>query len=62
MALQVMIIHGEHDRLVPVKNSLRLAQQLPYIRLVVLPECGHSPQEECPERFVSEVRNFLEDT
>ena len=57
-----MIIHGEHDRLVPVKNSLRLAQQLPYIRLVVVPECGHSPQEECPERFISEVRDFLEDT
>ena len=54
-----MIIHGEHDRLVPLKNSLRLAQQLPYIRLVVLPECGHSPQEELPERFVAEVSDFL---
>jgi len=29
--------------------------------LVVIPECGHVPQEECPEPFMQAVTEFLSD-
>lgn len=58
-AVQVLIIHGRHDRLIPVQNSQRLASLLPHAQLEVI-ECGHNPHEECPELFVNLVHSFLE--
>ena len=58
-ACQVLIVHGEDDRLVPLRNSKRLTALIPHSRLVILPECGHSPQEEMPHRLVSSVQEFL---
>ena len=56
----VLILHGTDDRLVPVSNSRRLAQQLgPLATLVELPGCGHCPHEEYPERVAEEVSAFL---
>ena len=56
----VLIVHGTDDRLVPLSNSRRLAQQLgPLATLVELPGCGHCPQEEDPERVAEEVSAFL---
>ena len=59
-ALQVLIIHGQADALVPVGNSTRLAAMLPGAELVVLPACGHVPQEEQPRQFVGAIVDFLD--
>ena len=32
---------------------------LPPVQLVVFEGCGHMPQEECPERFVQTVQQFV---
>lgn len=49
----ILIIHGAHDRIVPLFNSRRLLDLLRGrgggVRLVELAECGHCPQEECAE-------------
>ena len=55
----MLIVHGKHDRLIPVQNSQRLASLLPNAHLEIL-ECGHNPHEECPELFVNMVHSFLE--
>ncbi len=58
--MPVLIVHGTDDRIVPLRNSRRLAQLLgPSAALVELAGCGHCPQEECPERVAEEVRAFL---
>ena len=59
-ALQVLIVHGDRDRLVPLSNSRRLERLLPFVRLEVVPDSGHSPQEQTPERFAAIVQDFLQ--
>jgi pimeloyl-ACP methyl ester carboxylesterase len=56
----VLVITGDDDRIVPTAQSIRLAGELPQARLVILPECGHVPQEECPEAFLEALDAFLE--
>ena len=54
----VLVMTGDDDRIVPTAESIRLAEELPNARLVVLPSCGHVPQEECPEPFLDAVVEF----
>ncbi len=51
--MQVLIIHGESDALVPRWNSQKLAALLG-ADLEVFPDCGHMPMEEMPDRFISD--------
>jgi pimeloyl-ACP methyl ester carboxylesterase len=59
ITLPALIITGDSDTIVPPENSQRLAQDLPDAQLVVIPRCGHLPQEERPEAFVAAVRAFV---
>ena len=58
LALQVLIIHGEKDALVPRWNSQKLAALLD-ADLEVFQDCGHMPMEEMPDRFITTVAKFL---
>ena len=55
-----LVITGDDDRIVPTADSVRLASELPNAELVVLPQCGHVPQEECPEPWLVAVTRFVE--
>lgn len=55
----VLIITGDTDRLVPAWNSERLSWAIPGSRLEIIKNCGHLPQEEKAEEFVSVVDKFL---
>lgn len=57
-----LVISGAQDRIVPVENSQRLAQDIPGAQLVVIENCGHLPQEECPAAFLAAINDFLEIT
>ena len=59
LSLPVLVITGDDDRIVPTEQSIRLADELPNAELVVVPNCGHVPQEECPDLFLQAVTNFL---
>jgi len=59
LELPTLVITGDDDRIVPTEQSVRLAGELPNAELVVIPNCGHLPQEECPEAFLDAVRTFL---
>jgi pimeloyl-ACP methyl ester carboxylesterase len=60
LRLPVLVITGDDDRIVPTEDSLRLAEELPNAELRVLANCGHLPQEECPEAFMGAVANFIQ--
>jgi pimeloyl-ACP methyl ester carboxylesterase len=49
--MPVLVITGDDDRIVATADSIRLASELPNADLVVLENCGHVPQEECPQAF-----------
>jgi pimeloyl-ACP methyl ester carboxylesterase len=55
----VLVITGDSDTVVHVEDSERLEAELPYAELVVLPDCGHVPQEECPDAFADAVGAWL---
>lgn len=59
VGVPVLVITGDDDRIVPTAESIRLASEIPGAELVVLPACGHVPQEECPEAFLQALRIFL---
>lgn len=57
--LPTLVITGDDDRIVPTEQSVRLAGELPAATLVVIPDCGHVPQEECPGAFLKAVESYL---
>lgn len=59
LKLPVLVITGDDDRIVPTEESVRLADELPNADLAVLPNCGHVPQEECPQAFLEAVFDFV---
>jgi pimeloyl-ACP methyl ester carboxylesterase len=54
-----LVISGEDDQIVPAENSQRLAGEIPGASLVIIEDCGHLPQEECPNAFMSAVEEFM---
>jgi pimeloyl-ACP methyl ester carboxylesterase/putative sterol carrier protein len=54
-----LVVFGDQDRLVPPRLGVRLVENLPDARLVVLPGVGHVPQFEVPETTLEVVREFM---
>jgi len=59
VTVPTLVMTGDDDRIVPTRDTIELARKLIGSKLVVLPACGHVPQEECPDAFVDAVRTFL---
>lgn len=57
--IPTLVLTGAHDKTVPLAQSLRLVQDMPHAGLIILPDCGHLPQEECPESFIRALTRFL---
>ena len=56
----LLVIGGEDDRWTPPRFQHYLVEHLPNARLIMLPETGHYPFVERPDRFNAEVEQFLE--
>lgn len=54
-----LIIWGEDDTVIPIKNGYKLRSEIPDSRLVVLKDCGHVPQEERSDLFSTLVSEFV---
>jgi pimeloyl-ACP methyl ester carboxylesterase len=57
--IPVLLIWGEEDRVIPLSKGEMLTSLLPNSTLVVLPNCGHIPQEECPQETIVVMDKFL---
>jgi pimeloyl-[acyl-carrier protein] methyl ester esterase len=55
----VLLIHGEHDPLMPLPAARWLADKLPQARLDVFPGAAHAPFLNDTERFARLVGGFL---
>lgn len=58
----VLLITGAADQIVPVADSIGTAQALPNAQLVIIPDCGHLPQEECPNAVATAIDAWLQST
>ena len=54
-----LVLHGREDRVIPLSNSMTLAQWIPNSQLHVFGNCGHWTQIEHRDRFVGQVESFL---
>ena len=60
LTVPVFIIAGQEDRLIRSWYFEAIATEIPNAQLALLPNCGHVPQEECPQQFMDEVESFLQ--
>jgi 2-hydroxymuconate-semialdehyde hydrolase len=56
---ETLVIHGREDQVLPLTNSLTLAQWIERSQLHVFGRCGHWTQIEHAARFTQLVGNFL---
>ena len=54
-----LIIWGEEDKVVPLEGGRNFKRDIPAAELVILPKCGHIPQEEQPQETQGLVTKFL---
>ncbi|MCP5282301.1 MAG: alpha/beta hydrolase [Rhodoferax sp.] len=59
LTLPTLVLWGAQDRLIPVAAAQRFSHDIAGATRVVFDGLGHLPQQEDPERTVSEVRRFL---
>ena len=59
--LPTLVLWGERDRVLPASQAQEAISRIPKGFLEILPDCGHLPQVEQPERFASALELFLRD-
>lgn len=55
----VLVIHGEHDAVVPVGEAQKTASAYPNAKLVIIEGCGHNPQVEATAKCAEALRQLL---
>lgn len=54
-----LVVTGAEDGIVPPEVSRRAADTIPDATFESLADCGHVPQEECPQKFLGAVMPWL---
>ena len=55
----MLILHGEADGIVPIKEALQLSELISNAKLSVLPGAGHVPTMTRPQEVAHEIMNFF---
>jgi pimeloyl-ACP methyl ester carboxylesterase len=58
IAVPVLVVWGEADRMIPVEHGRAYAKAIPGARFLLIAEAGHLPQLETPDRLLTAVRDF----
>lgn len=58
ITVPTLVVWGENDRLFPIEYAWEWEKLIPNARLAVIKECGHSPQIEKPDQFVTHLFHF----
>ena len=56
----LLLIWGDRDRMVYTGGAERVLRTVPYSDIEVIPNCGHCPQVEVPERLARMLLDFPE--
>lgn len=56
----VLVLHGEHDTLLPMQDSRDLAALIEGAQFEVIPEQGHCFNVENPHGFAKKLKNFIQ--
>ncbi|WP_456279239.1 alpha/beta fold hydrolase [Bacillus sp. AK128] len=58
----VLISVGRHDWVTPVECSEVLAKEIPFSKLLIYENSGHSPHAEENEKYLKNLRQFINET
>jgi pimeloyl-ACP methyl ester carboxylesterase len=61
LRIPTLVLWGARDRVLPISQAHGAIDGLENGFLEILPDCGHLPQVEQPERFASALDGFLRD-
>lgn len=56
----LLLVWGDRDRMVHTGGAERVLRTVPYADIEVIPDCGHCPQVELPERLARMLLEFPE--
>jgi pimeloyl-ACP methyl ester carboxylesterase len=57
-----LVVWGAEDQVFPAEHGERLARDLPHAELLVIPEVGHIPNQECSQVIDEAILNFLKES
>jgi pimeloyl-ACP methyl ester carboxylesterase len=57
-----LLIWGEHDTVIPVRHGREVHKLVKGSRLEVMPDAGHFPHLDDPDRFLEILEDFIEST
>ncbi len=60
--MPMAVLWGEHDRVIPVSHAEKAAQLAPGAKVRVIPNAGHFPHKDHPQRFARIVHDFVRST
>jgi hypothetical protein len=52
-------VWGRDDRVLPVRHASNAAMMAPKAKVVVIPNAGHFPHKDHPQRFVKLLNDFV---
>jgi len=58
----ILLVWGDHDAVIPVAHAHRAHAAMPSSRLSIYAEAGHFPHHTDPDRFLRELRAFIDGT
>jgi pimeloyl-ACP methyl ester carboxylesterase len=61
-AMPMCVVWGADDLVVPVAHASNASALAPTARIEIIPNAGHFPHKDHPERFVKIVRDFMRST
>src|SRR5262245_3143523 len=61
-AMPMAVIWGREDRVIPVRHASNAAMLAPDARVEVIPNAGHFPHKDHPQRFAKVVHEFIRST
>ena len=59
LEIPTLVVWGRRDRMFPESQAKVTLSRLQKGSLVLIPDCGHMPQVECPDRFLAAIGEFL---
>ncbi len=61
-AMPMAVVWGRDDRVIPVRHASNCAALAPRARIEIIPNAGHFPHKDHPQRFARIVHEFIRST
>jgi pimeloyl-ACP methyl ester carboxylesterase len=57
--IPTLLIWGSQDQWIPLSHYQQFLHDFPHTQAMIISNCGHIPQEECPQRVLEAILHFL---